>query len=473
MRRRAAGVLAAALWLAAAPPEARAAEPDWPRAAADTAALLSELIRHDTTNPPGNETPAARHLERFLEARGIPGRVYESAPGRGSLVARLAATEPGGLGEGALLLLSHLDVVAADPDSWTFPPFSGAIRDGHVYGRGALDDKGQAAVFAVALSLLERSGEPRRRDVVLCAAADEEVGGGLGVPWLMEHHWEELGPPAVVWNEGGGSARVPLLGGRVLNGIATTEKRALWLRLVAEGEGGHGSQPVRDSAGDRLVRALRRIVDHETRRRITPTVAETFARVAPNMGLVRGWLMGQLDRPFVLALAGGQLEGSRITNAMIRDTIAVTGLRAGLQQNLIPRRAEALLDVRLLPDTDALDFLAELAGVIDDPSVRIENTMGQLPPVVAASPWENPLFLALEEVLAEEIPEGVTAPLQTTGATDSLYFRQRGVPAYGYFPALLSDELNASIHGLDERVPVAELERAVRVTWQVLRRLTR
>lgn len=463
--------LALALVLGPSPTPARATgEPDWAEARREAAALLSRLVRIDTTNPPGNELPAARLLERYFRSEGIAARTYEPSPRRGNVLARLPVQggEPAG---GALLLLSHLDVVPAAPDSWSFPPFSGAIADGFVYGRGALDDKGQAVIFAVALALLERSGTERRRELVFLSTADEETGGPFGVQWMIEHQWEALGPPVAVWNEGGASARVPLLGGAVLNGIATTEKRALWLRVVSEGEGGHGSQPDRNAANERLVRALARIADHETRVRLTPTVRETFRRASTAapfpMDLAYRFAGSPLLRPFV----GGQLAESRITNAMVRDTIAITGLRSGLKHNLIPRRAEALVDVRLLPDSDVDAFLEELTRVIDDPEIRVELTPDLELDIVPASPWDHELFQAIEAELDRELPGSVTAPLQTPGSSDSLFFRKRGVPAYGYLPAVLPDELNRSIHGLDERIPLDELERALRVTYHVLERL--
>jgi acetylornithine deacetylase/succinyl-diaminopimelate desuccinylase-like protein len=442
---------------------------DWQAAGRETATLLSGYLRIDTSNPPGNELAGARYLERFFAGEGIGTQVLVSPSGRASLVARMSAN-PRPARAGPLLLLSHLDVVPADPEGWSFPPFSGEIRDGFVHGRGALDDKGQGAVFAMALSLLRRRGVPLSRDLVFCASAAEEAGSG-GVDWLVEERWEVLGPPAVVWNEGGGSVPNPLLGGEVLNGIATTEKRALWLTLVAEGEGGHGSQPHPEAAVRRLVRALARLDAYETPLRLTPTVAETFRRVGAALDPPVGWALQHLDNPVLLWLSRGRLTSNRVTNAMVRDTISLTGLRAGLKHNVIPHRAEATLDVRLLPDTDAAAFLEELRRLIDDPHVRLEGVPDPLPGTIEPSPIGNELFTALEAEMARELPGSLTLPTQTTGGTDSAAFRARGVPAYGFMPALLSEELAASVHGLDERVPVEELERALRVTYRVLLRL--
>ena len=446
------------------------AERDWSRIGSEAAELLSGYVQIDTTNPPGNELAGAEYLKAFFDAEGIPAKIYLAEPGRGHIVARLSAARGGD--PRPILLLSHIDVVPADPTAWTFPPLSGAIRDGAVYGRGTLDDKGHGIVFAVALALLEREKVPRSRDLVFCATADEEIGGAAGAVWMVENHWEALGPPSVVWNEGGASAVTEILGGRTLNGIATTEKREVWLRLVTEGEGGHGSQPLAQGANDRLIRALARVGAYQTPLRVTPTVAELSRRMSDQAGLPLSILLRHLANPLVLRFVSGRLTENRLVNAAVRDTIALTGLQSGLKHNVIPRTASANLDIRLLPDTDADDFLEKLEEVIDDESVRFENVLGSIPEVVPASPWDNELFRAIETEMERELPGSITIPLLSVGGTDSRLFRRRGIPAYGYMPALYTPEIAPSIHGPDERIPLEELERAIRVTYRVLRRLS-
>jgi len=458
-----------------------------PALADDAKRLCQTLLRIDTTNPPGNERAGALYLKRFFDAEGIESQLYESAPGRANLIARLPATTPAPTA-GPLLLLSHIDVVPADATAWSFPPFSGAIENGAVYGRGAIDDKGHGIAHAFAFALLHRLGTSRDRDVVFAATASEEAGVEVGADWMVEHHWDALGPPVVVWNEGGLSTRSPIASGRILNAISTTEKRALWMTLRATGEGGHGSQPIRNGASDRVVRALHRIETHPTPLHVTSTVEETMRRASYAADFPLGFALRNISNPLVLRLAQPQLERSRVTNAMVRDTIAVTGLRAGLKHNVIPRTAEAMLDVRLLPDTDADAFLGWLKQVIDDPSVEIqlepdgdatafrswrERVLGNPDAPVPESPVDNELFRALESELANEFPDAISVPLQTTGGSDSKWFRARGVPAYGYLPALGDEALVATIHGLDERMPVAELARAIRVEYRILVRLSR
>ncbi len=442
---------------------------DWQAARDRAAQLLSGMIRIESVNPPGGETPAARLLADALTGRGIENQVLEGAPGRGNVVARLPATHPDG--RGPILLLSHLDVVPADPEAWAFPPFSGAIRDGHVFGRGALDDKGHGVVFVEALALLHESGRPRGRDLVFAATAGEEVDGA-GAIWLIENHWDLLGPPVAVWNEGGASTSLPEAAGRIVHSIATGEKRSLWLTLVTHGEGGHGSTPVADSANDRLIRALARISEWETPIRITPGVGLAMQRLAETLPPLAAFVARNAGNPLVQLLAGDRLTASRTLNAMVRDTISITVLKSGLKHNVIPRRAEARLDIRLLPDTDAAAFIRMLETVIDDPEVEIVLPERGLPPVIPASPAEHEIFAAIEAEMERSLPGGVTVPVQANGATDSLFFRARGVPAYGFLPVQVDAELGGTMHGLDERIPLVELERAVRVTTAVLARIT-
>jgi len=406
---------------------------------------------------------------RFLEDQGLSSRVYESAPGRGNVCSRLRATDPDG--RGAILLLHHIDVVPADPDAWSFPPFAGAIGDGHVYGRGAIDDKGHGAIQLMAFALLARSDVPRGRDIVLCGTAAEETRGeDVGVDWMIEHHLAALGPPVAVWNEGGGALRAAPFGDRPVAAIAVSEKRGLWIKLVAEGEGGHGSQPIRESANRRLVRALERVDRFSTPWRVPGPVSETLGRVAGALDFPLDWLARLARHTIFLRLAGPWIEDVPMAAGFVRDTISLTRLDAGFKHNVIPRRAEASLDVRLLPETDAAVFLTALEAVIDDPHVRIE-TPGELPGTTPPSPWDHELFRAIEAETKAELEDALVLPIMMPAGTDSKFFREIGIPAYGFIPALLDTELTAAIHGLDERVPLAGLETGVRVTYRTLLRL--
>jgi acetylornithine deacetylase/succinyl-diaminopimelate desuccinylase-like protein len=466
-RLRALGLGALFALMLAAP--SGAAEPDWAAVRHATAQLLSEYIQIDTQNAPGNELRGARFLAGRLAPLGVEPRVFEPAPGRGNVCARLPASAPDG--RGAILLLHHIDVVPADPDAWSFPPLSGAIEHGFVYGRGAIDDKGHGAIQLAAFALLARSGLPRARDIVFCGTAAEETRGeGVGVDWLIEHQLRELGPPDAVWNEGGGALRVPALGDRTIAAIAVSEKRGLWIQLVAEGEGGHGSRPIRASANRRLLRALARIDRYNTPRRVPGPVAEMLRRLSSVLDLPWSFVAELARHRIFLDLAGPWIDDLPMANGFIRDTISITRLESGFKHNVIPRRAEASLDVRLLPETDAAVFLAALERVIADPNVRIvlpSEPPGKLPP----SPWNHELFRAIEAEVAEEFPDAITLPVMMPAGTDSKFFRERGIPAYGFIPSRLDLELTSAIHGLDERIPLEALESGVRVTYRTLLRL--
>ena len=297
------------------------------------------------------------------------------------------------------------------------------------------------------------------------------MAGAAGVEWLIARHWRALGPPAAVWNEGGASAPLDALGGIVANGIATTEKRALWLTLVTEGEGGHGSQPVKDAANDRLVRALARVSAWETPLRLTPTVAEQFSRLAARLDFPWNAALFGLQLPGGLALGGRFLTEDRLTNAMVRDTLALTGLRSGLKHNVIPGRAEATLDVRLLPDTDAAAFLRRARGRDRRPARARGAARGR--PACA----EPRLALAERAVRSDRVRDGARAARQRDAAR-----ADHGQHRLGALPPARRPGLRLSaraavlgaeppIHGPDERFPLVELERAVRVTTRVLERL--
>jgi acetylornithine deacetylase/succinyl-diaminopimelate desuccinylase-like protein len=458
----------AAALLSAAP--ARAEAPiDWSAVREATVRLLSGYVQVDTSNPPGNELAGARYLADWLAGEGIAARVFEAAPGRGNVCARLPATAPDG--RGAILLLHHLDVVPAEAGGWSSPPFAGAVRDGHLVGRGAIDDKGHGAIQLVAFALLARSEAKRARDVVLCGTAAEETRGeGVGVDWMLARHPDALGPPAAVWNEGGGAARLPPLGDRALAGIAVSEKRGLWLTIVAEGPTGHGSQPLRDSAPRKLARALGRIDRFATPIRVSGPVSETLSRLAGALDFPWSWLARLARHPFALRLAAPWLDRVPLAGGFVRDTIVLTGMKSGFKHNVIPSRAEATLDVRLLPETDPAEFLAALSAVIADPDVRIENGREPVGPL-EPSPWDHELFRAMEAEIAAEWPGALVVPVMMPAGTDSKFFRERGIPAYGFLPAVLDTELTGAIHGTDERIPLEALETGVRLTFRTLARL--
>jgi acetylornithine deacetylase/succinyl-diaminopimelate desuccinylase-like protein len=453
-------VLAAVLLWAGA---TRTVALDWETAGAHATALLQRYIEIDTSNPPGDVTAAIEFLRHALAVGGIASETFESAPGRVNLLARLG----GGHGP-AVVLLHHVDVVPADPARWTVPPFAGELRDGFVWGRGALDDKGHGIAQLMTMLLLKRERVPLARDVVFLATADEEVGGALGAQWMVEHHWDRI-DPWIVLNEGG-------FGGRGLFGVAgpsflvsVAEKRVLWLRLIARGEGGHGSQPHDRNPNEILVRVLDRLLARPARYRMTPVVAEMLAALAGHADFPASLAMRRAGNPLLFPFVRRRMTENKAARAMLRDTLTVTTLQAGVKVNVIPPVAEATIDCRLLPDSDPARFLDGLRASIDDPRIEIEVLQQSDPG--GTSPRDTAAYGALAAAIEAAHPGAVVAPLLTTGGTDSRFFRSRGVPAYGIIPVLLADDDLARFHGADERISVENLRQAAATTFEIVRRL--
>ena len=436
----------------------------WDRVAEDSAAMLSDYIRIDTQNPPGTTTQATVFLTGQLARAGMRSEIVAGAnPDKPALVARLPGRGGGGK---PIVLLNHMDVVPADPARWSFPPLAGEIRDGVVYGRGALDMKGLGIAMLMAMRLLAERGEQPQHDLVFLAVPDEEVGGVQGAAWLAQNRPDLLDAEAV-WDEGGIGA-TDLLPAPALM-ISVTEKQVLWAKLSVEGPAGHGSKPIVGAAPRRLVEALTRVLDNPPAPRLTPIARDVFRRVGVHVSGMEGFALRRLNNPVVWLFADGLLQQEPWSAAMTRDTVALTMLDAGYKPNVIPERAEAVLDCRLLPDTKPAAFLEQLRKTIDDADVRLE--LLQEPETTPASPTDTPLFRAMAQAAATVYPDVVVTESMTLGGTDSRFFRHRGIPAYGFFPVLLSKQYTAAVHGVDERIPVEALGDAVRVIYEALRTL--
>jgi len=444
-----AALLAVALVLRVEPARA---DLDWHALGEEAATLLSDLIRVDTTNPPGGETAAANLLARKFRAEGIETEVMESAPGRGNLYARL----PGQGGARPLILLSHLDVVPADPRDWRIAPFGGIRERGHIYGRGALDAKGLSVIQAMAVIALKRSHRPPGRDVIVLATADEETGGAAGAGWLVHHRRELLGNAEYLLTEGD---HIHLRGGRKIVQVSVAEKTPCWLKLVAHGESGHGSTPPRFTAVTRLIRALNKIRRYRTPISLVPAVESYFAAFAPlEKEPLRGALThlhDALEEPQFLA----DFTRNPRQNALIRDTITPTVLQGSSKTNVIPAEASAQLDCRLLPGEDPAAFIAQLRSVIGDDAVAVETLLSF--PASSSDP-SSPLITAVRQLAAADLGGAPVVPSVIPGFTDSHYFREQGVASYGFIPFVLTEEEEKTVHGSNERVSIQNLENGVR-----------
>ena len=440
---------------------------DWSKQSGEAVAWLQRLIRFDTTNPPGNEMPLVRELATALEKEGIPAQVLESAPERGNLVARLR-------GDGSqrpLLLLSHLDVVPAEASQWSHPPFAAEIADGKVYGRGAIDSKLTTAVDLQVLLMCKRMGLPLKRDLVLVAAADEEMGAVHGVQWLAEHHPEVFDAEYGI-NEGGGFAL--LVDGQPLYTCQIGEKGGAGLDLVAHGRPGHSSVPHGDNALFHLAEVLKGLSAVKMPHRITASARAFFeaAAAAQQRSDVAELLLQVLD-PEKCDEALDQLpvnEPTRLMfDAMVRNTCAPTLLEAGVKRNVIPSTATAMLSGRTLPAVEEGEFLAQVRELVGE---EVEFRLNGFSSGREES-HETPLFDALVAGMAKYDPEGVVVPYMVTGGTDVHWLGKFDAQIYGFIPLKYEEGMDffELCHGHDERVSIADVELGVQVLFDAVCRL--
>jgi len=451
MRRHLPVIVLSLLWLV----EPDRLAPAAPPALSEAAGWLQQYVRIDTSNPPGNEHLAADFLAGLLRKEGIASQVVRTPEGRANLWARLASPASGGR---AVLLLHHMDVVPAGP-GWSVAPFGGEVRDGFLWGRGTLDDKSLGIVQLAALVDLKRRRVPLARDVIFLAVADEENGGLRGTASLLAQHPELFQGVEAVVGEGGRSQTGA--GGKLLWwGIEVSQKRPLWLEVSTSGRGGHGAGLNPESASHQLIQGLARLLAAPPRFRVSPPVRDYSRAIAPLQNPHWRRVFGNID---AVIAEGGPKEFLMPGMAnLFLDTVQVTVLRGGERINVIPATATARLDIRLLPDTDAVAFLKAVKGLLGHGfEVKVLVTSPPSPP----SPASGRLYRAMERALK---PEGPVVPTFISGFTDSRFFRERAIPAYGLSPFLLGPEDTQGIHGTNERISLRELDRGVVRMRQIL-----
>jgi acetylornithine deacetylase/succinyl-diaminopimelate desuccinylase-like protein len=438
---------------------------DWDRTGEQVVNTLQNLIRFDTTNPPGNETPCLEYIRDRLAAEGVDATLLESAPGRGNLVARL----PGDGTERPLLLLSHVDVVPAEAEQWTHPPFAGTIADGHLWGRGAVDMKGLTAIELELFILLKRLNLPFKRDVILAATADEEAGGQYGVGWLVENHFDLIDAEYAI-NEGGGVGIK--LGDHWAFLCQTAEKGICWTKLRARGEPGHASTPRGETAVGKLAGAVDRLAHARLPQHRVATVeslVHSLSQVLPSP--LNQAILGLLDpelEPMILEQLPDQTMAA-LLRASLRNTATPTILRAGTKVNVIPSVAEAEVDCRLLPGQTADDAIAEMRTYVGD---EIEIEIVRTSPGVESG-YDTPLFHTISQVMSEFAPDSITVPFMVTGATDGRFLAAKGIQVYGFWPMKeLPDgpKVFQLAHAHDERISLDNLHFGSRVLWEIIHR---
>lgn len=429
--------------------------------------LLGEYLRIDTTNPPGNELQAARFFKKLLDAEGIESTIDEFAPGRANILAVLEGSGK----KRALILSNHMDVVPADPSRWRVPPFSGALKDGALWGRGAEDMKAEGILQLLAMIRLKREGIPLDRDVLFLGSADEEVDFLGALRALGAEGWgDRLKQAEYFITEGGENLRGPD-GKPVYFGVETGEKGVFWLKLRTTGTPGHGSRPIEDSALNRMIRALDRIRTHRTALKVLPSVAKFFRDQAPRAGGSRAEWYKDISRAIREPAVAQALYDDREVSALLRNTLSITVVKAGYKTNVIPGTADAELDVRLLPGEDPEAFLAELKQVIDDPSVEIVADKAFRKP--NESPTDTELFRVIEAVLARHYPGVPVTTKLLTGGTESVLFRSPSLACYGFTPLLPLREEAGTEHGDDERINETTLRESAGIFYDVVRDLVK
>jgi acetylornithine deacetylase/succinyl-diaminopimelate desuccinylase-like protein len=438
------------------------------RAAAqrDTLTLLKQLIALDTQNPPGNEIRVAAHLDTLLrDVPGIETHVLDPGDGRANFVARLRATTPA---RRPILVMGHMDVVGADTAKWTTPPFQGTERDGYLYGRGTIDDKGPLAATATAMRLLAPLRNALDRDVILLGTAAEE-GGDQGIERVLGAHAALIKDAEFALNEGG---RVRLRNGRIYAiNVQVTEKLSYVVDVTAKGTSGHGSVPLPDNAIAALGRALARVQAWKPAVRSNTVTREYFGRLAKietdsAMRQAMETIATSRDQA-AIDTAAELLEKHPAYNATLRTGVSITMINGGIRANVIPSDATAVLNVRVLPDGDVAADVAEMNRVGGEPRVTftLRGAVQKAPPVSASS---SPLFQAMEAAARDMAPDAVVIPFMSTGATDAAALRAAGIPTYGILPLPLEMEDELRMHGDNERAPIASVGWATEYIYRIL-----
>ncbi len=438
---------------------------DWKAIGDEAVSHLVSLLRIDTTNPPGNERPAADYVARVLEREHLSYTLIESDPGRANVVARL----PGTGKKPPLLLNGHLDVVPVDRDKWTHDPFGGVEADGCIWGRGAIDMKNMVTMSLMALVLLKRAGVTLDRDVILAAVADEEAGSQKGAVFLVEQH-PDLVRAEYVLNEVGGHT-LHLGAGRFYP-VQVAEKGICWFELVAEGQPGHGSMPHPHNAVVKLAHAIAALGDTRLPMHVTPVVRRFLETLAGGAPFPQSKLLPLVLEPrlagFLLDQMGKKNADQAISiHAMLRNTVSPTILSAGHKVNVIPAEARAEIDGRVIPGQSVAQFLAEVQAVVG-PDLRI-NVLHQHEGVTF--PSDTPLYRAIRAACERHDPGAVVVPYMIPGFTDSFAYARLGATCYGFSPTKLGPDVQFTrmFHGHDERIPRDGFTWGVRVLYELVR----
>lgn len=436
---------------------------DWDEVGEESTRYLVDLVRIDSSNPPGNETRVAEYLQAILRGEGLQPSLHALDPDRANLVVRYK----GNGSKRPILIMGHTDVVGVQADKWTEPPFEGVRKDGYIWGRGTLDDKDNVTAGLMVMLLLNRLGVEMDRDVIFLAEAGEEGTPEVGITYMVDKHWKLIDAEYAI-AEGGGNQEVD---GHVhVVGVQTTEKIPRRATLVASGTAGHGSRPRRDNAVLMLAEAVAKAGNWQTPVSLNSTTRAYFERMASLETGDVAWRYANIHDPEHQGEIDAWFrENDPLHYSTIRSSVVPTILDAGFRKNVIPSEGSAMLDIRVLPGQDVDEFYEQLAAVIDNPAIRIEPERVYRPAAVP-SDIDNEMFQVIEDVASELYPGSTTLPIMATGATDMAQLRAKGVQAYGIGPTRTLDEANSRFgaHSDDERIAEESLQEMVRFLWHII-----
>ena len=437
---------------------------NWDAVRDETVGMMREYFRINTTNPPGNELQTALWLKKVLEKEGFETQILDTVSlgaGRANFYARLK----GNGSKKAIALVHHMDVVPADPAYWSHDPFASDTAGGFIYGRGALDVKGDGIAQLMAMLVLKRNGVQLNRDIVFIANADEELGS-TGALQFVDKHPDLLKDVEYLITEGGDNL---VQNGKLEYwGVGVAEKRTFWQKVTVKGTPSHGSRPTKQNPVPRLVRALDKIANYETPLHVTPGVAKYFHDISVNYeGEQRRWL-SDVAAAIRDPRARAWLTNDVYWNATLRNTISLTGLQGSNKTNVIPPEASAKLDIRLLPDQDPAAMLAALQRVVNDTAVHFTAELAPKAPF--ESPVNTDLFRAIERAAHDRDPKALVTTPMLTGATDRPSYRKLGITVYGLDPFMTEGaDGQRGVHGNDERLSVANAGFGVRFLYDIIR----
>ena len=421
---------------------------------------LRNLIKIDTTNPPGNEITAARYIADVFKRENLESIIIEPSPGRGNIVARLK-------GDGSkrpLLLMGHLDVVAAESGKWDHPPFAADIENGYIWGRGSLDCKNTVALWMMVLILLQRSGIRPKRDVIFLATADEESDHRHGIEWIVNHQFELIKAETAL-SEGGGFGITFM--GKTFYTYQTAEKGTVWLRLTSAGEPGHASVPRPDNATQKIAAIVHKLSKRSFPLRVTSPVRKMIEAMAASQKFPADFLIRQLMNPMLSdLLLSRAIKDKTIAaglRAMLHNTLCPTVLQAGSKVNVIPSEASCEIDMRILPGHEIDACIRSIRATVG--SAADLQIIDARPPT--ESSMVHPLAFSIQKIMRKYQPDAVLVPFLLTGLSDACFLRPKGMVVYGFTPLLVRDDISLA-HGHNEKISIESLEFSLKVGLEVV-----